>query len=90
MAKLFTPTQQRMHDRMRETVQTMTPASVGIELALAVLLGLGVGWWIDGRLGTYPAFLAVFLIFGLVAGFRAVWREAVRAMPDNPPPEDQP
>jgi F0F1-type ATP synthase assembly protein I len=32
---------------------------LGMTLAVATLAGLGVGYWLDGRLGTRPAFLLV-------------------------------
>jgi len=87
VSKLSQHTQQRIQAGVREVVTTMSPASVGIELALAVLLGLGVGYWIDAKLGSFPGFTLLFLGFGITAGFKAVWREAKRAMPDAPPAE---
>lgn len=94
MATLSSKTQQRIQTQVREVVTSMSPASVGIELALAVLLGIAIGWWIDARLGSFPGFTLVFLGFGLVAGFKGVWREAKRAMPDpessDPPDSERP
>ena len=49
-------------------------SSVGLELGLSVLVGLFVGQWLDRRLGTDPWMLLLFLGFGLVAGFRSVYR----------------
>lgn len=89
VATLSSKTQQRLQNQVREVVTSMSPASVGIELALAVLLGIAIGWWIDSRLGLFPAFTLVFLGFGLVAGFKGVWREAKRAMPDPEPPDPE-
>ncbi|HTM22951.1 MAG TPA: AtpZ/AtpI family protein [Kofleriaceae bacterium] len=87
MATLSPQSQQRIQKQVREVVTSMSPSAVGIELALSVLLGLAIGWWIDGRLGTAPLFTLMFLGFGLAAGFRAVWRAALKAMPDAPPEE---
>jgi ATP synthase protein I len=81
MATLSPQTQQRIQKQVHEMVTTMSPASVGIELALAIVLGLVIGWWIDGQLGTSPIFCLIFLGFGACAGFRAVWRAAIKAMP---------
>jgi F0F1-type ATP synthase assembly protein I len=75
-----------VQNQVREVVTSMSPSSVGIELALSVLLGFAIGWWIDGRLGTFPLFLLVFLGLGTAAGFRGVIRAARKAMPD---PEDR-
>jgi len=40
---------------------------VGITLAVTVLLGIGVGYWLDGKLGTRPAFVLAGAVVGLVA-----------------------
>lgn len=43
---------------------------IGATLAVTVLLGVGVGYWLDGRLGTSPAFVLVGAVAGiLVAGY---------------------
>lgn len=43
---------------------------IGTTLAATVLLGLGAGYWIDGKLGTQPLFFLVGGAFGvLVAGW---------------------
>ncbi len=47
-------------------------SSVGIEMALAVVIGLVGGWWLDGELGTEPWLALVGLIIGTVAGFRSL------------------
>ncbi len=49
-------------------------STVGLEMGLSVIIGLFVGDWLDRRLGTAPWLLLLFLIFGMVAGFRSVWR----------------
>ncbi len=38
---------------------------IGTTLAVTVLLGLGVGHWLDDRLGTQPVFLLLGGFFGL-------------------------
>ena len=54
-------------------------ATVGIELALSVLLGLAVGHWLDKKLGTDPWLTLIGVGFGMAAGFRALWRQLERA-----------
>ena len=51
-------------------------STVGLELGLSVIIGLVVGQWLDARLGTEPWLLILFLLFGMVAGFRSVYRLA--------------
>ena len=41
-----------------------------LEAALAVVVGVVLGYYCDRWLGTEPFFLFVFLILGFVAGFR--------------------
>lgn len=47
-------------------------ASVGLEMGLAVLIGWGIGSWLDRRLGTAPWLMILFLLFGSAAGFKAL------------------
>ena len=44
------------------------------ELIAGVVCGFGIGYGIDLWLGTRPAFIAVFLIFGCIAGILNVVR----------------
>jgi ATP synthase protein I len=56
--------------------------TIGIEMGVSVAIGVGVGLWLDGRFHTEPLFLIVFLLFGVVAGFRALYRTARAAQRD--------
>lgn len=47
---------------------------IGLELVVAVVFGLGVGWAIDKLLGTKPWALIVFLLLGIAAGMLNVFR----------------
>jgi ATP synthase protein I len=47
---------------------------VGLELVVAVVFGLGVGWAIDRGLGTKPWAMVVFLLLGIAAGMLNVYR----------------
>lgn len=49
-------------------------STVGLELGLSVLVGLIIGQWLDERLGTEPWLLLLFLLLGMAAGFRSVYR----------------
>lgn len=41
---------------------------------VAVLVGYGIGWWLDGKLGTSPVFSLVFLGLGFVAALLELMR----------------
>jgi len=40
---------------------------IGATLAVTVLLGVGVGYWLDGKLGTTPAFVLAGSVVGILA-----------------------
>ena len=61
----------------KSAYRNLNSASVGLELGLSVMIGLGIGWYLDRELGTGPWLMLLFLGFGFVAGFRGVLR-AVR------------
>lgn len=60
--------------------------SVGIEMAVAI----GFGWWIgsslDEWLGTGPWLMYVFLVLGIAAAFRGLWRTARKYWPKDDGP----
>jgi ATP synthase protein I len=43
-------------------------ASVGLSFVFAVVIGVAVGLWLDGKLGTSPWLFFVFLSLGFAAG----------------------
>lgn len=47
---------------------------VGVELASALIVGVGIGYGLDWLLGTKPVFIAVFVLLGGAAGVLNVWR----------------
>lgn len=68
-------------------------SSLGIELGLAVMLGLIAGQWLDKYFGehgykTEPWLLLAGLLFGMAAGFRSMYRALKRL--NAPPSEPKP
>lgn len=55
--------------------------SVGIHLVSATFVGLAIGYYLDKWLGTRPWFIIIFLILGIITGFRDLVRMAMS--PDN-------
>ena len=49
-------------------------SAMGLELGISVIVGLFVGDFLDKQFDTEPWLLLLFLIFGLIAGFRSVFR----------------
>ena len=47
---------------------------ISVELFSAVIVGAGIGYFLDGLFGTKPWMLALFLFFGGAAGILNVYR----------------
>ncbi len=45
-------------------------STVGLTIVFATVIGLFIGLKLDGWLGTSPWFAALFLLLGIIAGFR--------------------
>ncbi len=52
--------------------------TIGLQLVSATFIGLAMGYFLDKWLGTSPWLLMLFLLLGIVAGFRDVYREVKR------------
>lgn len=73
------------HDAgLDQTPEEQTSAGSGLGMALriatelvaAVVVGAGMGWYLDKWLGTKPWLFVLFLFFGVAAGFLNVIRTA--------------
>jgi predicted F0F1-ATPase subunit len=65
-------------DRL-EVMQTYASlGSVGLSFVFAVVLGTGLGLWLDRLTGWSPAFTLIFFVVGLVAGVLNVYRAVSR------------
>ena len=51
-------------------------STVGIAMVAATVIGLYTGRWLDGYFGTSPWLTAVFLLLGIIAGFRNLYQSA--------------
>ncbi|MCF6246884.1 MAG: AtpZ/AtpI family protein [Desulfobacula sp.] len=49
-------------------------ASLGMSVAFAIFIGLGIGLWLDKKFGTEPVLVMVGLAFGIAAGFTNIIR----------------
>ncbi len=49
-------------------------SSLSFSIALSIVIGLGIGYWLDTRVfHTSPWFTLIFLGLGVIAGFRNVY-----------------
>jgi F0F1-type ATP synthase assembly protein I len=53
---------------------------VGVVMVVFILMGLVVGQWIDGRLGTSPTFTLVFIFLGIGAAGWSIARMVMWAL----------
>lgn len=77
---------ERPKSKIRQAYEIGLVSSVGIEFALAVVIGWAIGHYLDGKLGTDPYLMLLFLVFGVAAGFKALIRVAreTRDASDDP------
>lgn len=72
--------------RTRAAYHTWSASSVGLEMGIAVIIGLLFGRWLDGKAGTDPWLMIVFTGIGMAAGLKGVFRavrEADRVAKEN-------
>jgi ATP synthase protein I len=48
-------------------------SSLSFSIAIAILIGLAIGFWLDTRYDTSPWFTLIFLGLGIIAGFRNIY-----------------
>lgn len=51
---------------------------IGIQFALSIFVGFAIGYYLDKWLKTFPWLTVIFLIFGIIAAFRELFRLARR------------
>jgi ATP synthase protein I len=49
-------------------------SAIGLEMGLSVAISLVIGYFLDRYFGTQPWLTLIFLIIGVVAGFRSLYR----------------
>ena len=61
-------------------------SSMGISMVLATVIGLVLGLWLDRLFGTRPWLTLIFLVVGIVAGFRNLYVIGKRATKNDDKP----
>jgi ATP synthase protein I len=54
-------------------------SSLSFSIALSIVLGLGIGYWLDKKFDTSPWLTLIFLGLGVIAGFRNIYMALQRA-----------
>jgi F0F1-type ATP synthase assembly protein I len=60
-------------DRGRPELNLYALVGIGTLNLGSLVLGLGIGWFIDGRIGTFPVVTLIGLMAGIAAGLTASW-----------------
>jgi ATP synthase protein I len=58
--------------KTRGAFEAVSFSAIGLEMGVAVIIGLLFGRWLDGKAGTDPWLMILFICFGFAAGLRAV------------------
>jgi ATP synthase protein I len=59
--------------------QLLDASSVGIQLVVSTFAGLAIGYGLDRLFGTSPWLTFIFLVIGIISGFRELLRVARKA-----------
>ena len=63
-----------MDEEKRSLIKTVgLVSSMGISVALAIIIGVVIGRQLDKWFGTHPWFFFIFLLIGIAAGFRNIY-----------------
>ena len=57
-------------------------SALGLEMAVSVVIGLAVGYYLDKWLGTGPWMTVIWIAIGFAAGVRSLYRAALRSGKD--------
>jgi len=64
-----------MKEETRKSLKLIGLASsIGFTVALSIFIGLAIGLWLDSQFGTSPWLTLLFVVLGIVAGFRNYFR----------------
>ncbi len=79
-----------MNEDKKRLIKTLGMiSSMGISVAVAIAMGVFIGLKLDAWLGTKPWFFFIFLLFGIVAGFRNIYIIAGREIKKNDSGKDK-
>lgn len=57
-------------------------SALGLEMAISVVIGMAIGYYLDKWLGTSPWLTIVWIGLGFAAGVRSLYRSAVQSEKD--------
>jgi ATP synthase protein I len=60
-------------DKKKQYKQLWRYSSIGLEMGFSVAIGAAIGYFLDRYFNTAPWLTMIFLILGVVAGFRSLF-----------------
>ena len=60
-------------DQKKQYKQIWRYSSIGLEMGFSVAIGAAIGYFLDKYFQTSPWLMLIFLILGVVAGFRSLF-----------------
>ncbi len=73
---------EKKKDPTRTALSQLAPyMELGVQLAGAMVIFGGIGWWLDGKLGTKPWLLALGCVLGATGGMIHLIRMALKRGP---------
>jgi len=74
----------------KELLQTLgVVSSMGISVVVAIAIGVAIGLQLDKWLNTAPWFFFIFLAFGIIAGFRNIYKISSREIHKDDKNQDE-
>ena len=65
--------------KTNKNIESLGIASVmGLHLVSGVVVGMAMGYYLDKYFGTKPWLTLIFLVFGIIAGYKNMFREMQR------------
>ncbi len=72
-----------MQEETRKYIKLLALVStMGISIVLAIVIAIAIGYYLDKWFQTSPLFFLIFMILGIVAGFRNIYVIMKRAEKD--------
>ena len=63
-----------MDDETKKMIRTLGHLStVGVAMALSIILGILIGYYLDDKFDTEPWFFIIFLTLGIIAAFKNLY-----------------
>ncbi|MBW1896358.1 MAG: AtpZ/AtpI family protein [Deltaproteobacteria bacterium] len=54
-------------------------SSLSFSIALSIVIGLAIGYWLDKKFDTSPVLTLIFMGLGVIAGFRNIYHAVERS-----------